>query len=117
MATTGFLVRRTLWTDLYIIALTRRVNFAVANGGSFIIFASDTSNNLFAAGSSFTLTVAFADGSTATAGFTIPTPPPANIALNYNGKLRDRVGRGDLALGADSSFRWDLHRDPSFRKW
>src|SRR5262249_22767641 len=80
-----------------------RVNFAVADGGSFSVFASDNSNNLFAGGSSFTLTVAFADGSTATASFTIPSPPPANIALNYNGKLRDRVGQGDLALGPDNS--------------
>ena len=38
------------------------VNFTLADGGSFNIFASDTANNLFAAGSSFTLTVAFSDG-------------------------------------------------------
>ena len=76
------------------------VNFALADGGSFSIFASDTSN-LFAAGSNFTLSVGFADGTTATASFTIPTPPPANIALNYNGKLRDRVGKSETALTAD----------------
>jgi Cep192 domain 4 len=79
------------------------VNFAVVNGGSFNIFASDTSNNLFAAGSSFTLTVTFSDGTTATASFTIPAAPPANIALNYNGKLRDRVGKSETALTADGS--------------
>src|SRR5262249_9553494 len=70
---------------------------------SFIIFASDNSTNLFAGGSSFTLTVAFADGSTATAGFTIPTLPPGNITLNYSGKLRDRVGQGETALTGDGS--------------
>jgi hypothetical protein len=79
------------------------VNFALADGGSFNIFASDTSNNLFAAGSGFTLTVVFADGTTATAAFTIPTPPSANIALNYSGKLRDRVGQGETALTGDGS--------------
>jgi hypothetical protein len=79
------------------------VNFTLADGGSFNIFASDTSNNLFAAGSSFTLTVGFSDGTTATASFTIPTPPPTNISLNYNGKLRDRVGQGETALTGDGS--------------
>jgi hypothetical protein len=47
------------------------VNFAVTDGGSFNVFASDASN-LFSAGSSFTITVLFADGTTATAGATVP---------------------------------------------
>ena len=42
------------------------VNFALGDGGSFSIFASDTSN-LFAAGSNFTLSVGFSDGTNATA--------------------------------------------------
>jgi hypothetical protein len=83
------------------------VNFAVADGGSFIVFASDTANNLFAAGSSFTLTVAFSDGTMATANTTIssstPPPNPVSITLGYLGKIRDRVGQGETALSADGA--------------
>jgi hypothetical protein len=51
---------------------TGAVSFAVADGGSFTVFASDFNNSLFGPGSSFALTVNFADGSTATAGATVP---------------------------------------------
>ncbi len=80
------------------------VNFAVSEGGSFNLFASDgTGSTYFPPGSTFNLTATFADGSTATASATVPAPPPANIALSFDGKLRDRVGRGDRLLSADGS--------------
>ena len=43
------------------------VNFPLTAGSSFNIFASNFQGAMFVAGSSFTLTVSFADGSTATA--------------------------------------------------
>ena len=43
------------------------VNFPLTAGSSFNIFASDFQGAMFVAGSSFTLTASFADGSTATA--------------------------------------------------
>jgi len=43
------------------------VNFGVTEGSSFKIFVSDFQNRMFLSGTPFTLTVNFADGSTATA--------------------------------------------------
>jgi hypothetical protein len=49
------------------------VNFPVSEGGSFNIFAADASSGsgYFTAGSVFTLTAAFSDGSTASVTVTI----------------------------------------------
>ena len=89
---------------LYNNSANASVNFAVSEGGSFNLFASDgTGSTYFPPGSTFNLTVTFADGSTATASATVPAPPPANIALSFDGKLRDRVGRGDRLLSPDGS--------------
>jgi hypothetical protein len=82
------------------------VNFAVADGGSFNIFASDSNNSLFPSGATLIVTVKFTDGTSATASATIsapPPPPPATISLAFGGKLRDRVGGGDAALTPDGS--------------
>jgi len=51
---------------------TGTVNFPVADGGSFVLFASDSNNSLFSPGTAFTLTVNFADGSSSTASVTVP---------------------------------------------
>jgi hypothetical protein len=49
------------------------VSFAVSEGGSFNLFASDgTGITYFPPGSTFNLTAIFADGSTATASAAIP---------------------------------------------
>ena len=89
---------------LYNSSASASVNFAVSEGGSFNLFASDgTGSTYFSPGSTFNLTATFADGSTATASAKVPAPPPANIALSFDGKLRDRVGRGDKLLSADGS--------------
>src|SRR5438876_81558 len=81
------------------------VGFAVADGGSFVIFASDVNNGLFTPNTSFALTVSFADGSTSMASVTVPAgpppPPPPTLTLSFAGKVRDKVGQGDTALGAD----------------
>jgi subtilase family protein/fervidolysin-like protein/HYDIN/CFA65/VesB family protein len=85
------------------------VNFPVSDGGSFNVFAADAASGsgYFTAGSAFTLTAAFSDGSSATASTTIQTAPPPptspTLALSFNGKLRDRVGRADAALSADGA--------------
>ena len=42
-------------------------------------------------------------GSTLTKAFTVNTPQTAKLSLVYNGKLRDKVGQGDTALGADGA--------------
>jgi hypothetical protein len=89
---------------LYNNAATAGVNFVVSEGGSFKLFASDgTGSTYFPPGSTFSLTATFADGSTTTASAMIPVPPSANIALSFDGKLRDRVGRGDKLLSPDGS--------------
>ena len=51
---------------------TMAVNFPVADGGSFVVFASDYLESEFMRGRGLTLTVTFADGSTATAMTTVP---------------------------------------------
>ena len=48
------------------------VNFPLTAGSSFNIFASNFQGAMFVAGSSFTVTASFADGSTATANVAIP---------------------------------------------
>jgi hypothetical protein len=51
---------------------TMAVNFPVADGGSFVVFASDYQSSEFLPGRTLTLTATFADGSTATALTTSP---------------------------------------------
>ncbi|HZS07245.1 MAG TPA: CAP domain-containing protein [Blastocatellia bacterium] len=50
---------------------TGTVNFTVADGVSFTIFASDYNNLMFAGGSTLTLTVGFSDGTKTTAALTL----------------------------------------------
>ncbi|HYB73317.1 MAG TPA: PQQ-dependent sugar dehydrogenase, partial [Candidatus Sulfotelmatobacter sp.] len=57
---------------------TSTVNFPVADGGSFYIFGSGSAP---APGATFTLTAAFADGTTATVGTTVGSPPTLTVAL------------------------------------
>jgi hypothetical protein len=51
---------------------TMAVNFPVADGGSFVLFAADWQSTGFQPGRTLTLTATFADGSTATAVTTVP---------------------------------------------
>jgi hypothetical protein len=76
------------------------VNSSLPDGSSLKIFAADFQNRMFLTGTPFTLTATFADGSTATANATIPTPNPT-ISLGFDGKLRDRVGQGESTLSSD----------------
>jgi hypothetical protein len=48
------------------------VNFALADGASFNVFASGDSRGLFTSGTNLTITVGFAGGATATKSVTIP---------------------------------------------
>jgi hypothetical protein len=80
------------------------VSFAIPDGGGFSIFGADTAATQFGSGAAFTLTVGFADGSTATATTTVGTPappPPPTLTLAYQGKVRDRVGQGNTAVAPD----------------
>jgi hypothetical protein len=85
------------------------VNFPLSDGSSFNIFAADASSGsgYFTAGSVFTLTADFSDGSSASAFTILPSAPPPpsapTLALSFDGKLTDRVGRADAALSADGS--------------
>src|SRR5947208_1394191 len=79
------------------------VSFPVADGGSFVVFASDSQGSEFLSGRTLTLTATFSDGSTATAVTTVQPAAPANVALVYNGMLRDRVGQGNTALAPDGA--------------
>src|SRR5207247_6533683 len=51
---------------------TLAVNFPVADGGSFVVFAADYLGSEFLPGRTLTLTATFSDGSTATASTTLP---------------------------------------------
>ena len=51
---------------------TMAVSFPAADGGSFIIFASDYQDLEFLRGRTLTLTATFSDGTTATAMTTVP---------------------------------------------
>jgi hypothetical protein len=84
------------------------VNFPVSDGSSFKLFAGESGGGTyFAVGATVTLTVKFSDGSTTTATAVVPSPPPPpsgpTLSMSFDGKLRDRVGRGDAALGADGT--------------
>jgi len=79
---------------------TMAVNFAVADGGSFQVFAADFAGVAFAPGLTLTLTATFSDGTTVTA-VTIAASAPPSVRLNYDGKLRDRVRAGNIGLGPD----------------
>jgi len=81
-------------------AANSSVNFSVADGGGFVVFASDN-GSLFGLGSVFTLTITFSDG-TLTATTTIATEESVP-SLTFAGRTVDRVGRGDAALSADGS--------------
>jgi hypothetical protein len=48
------------------------VNFTVANGGSFVLFASDYQGTEFLSGNTLTLTATFSDGTSATAAIIAP---------------------------------------------
>jgi hypothetical protein len=85
---------------------TMAVNFAVADGGSFKVFAADFADIEFAPGTTLTLTVRFSDGTAVTAttvASTVTPPSPPSLTLSYDGKLRDRVGQTNLGLGADGA--------------
>ena len=86
---------------------TAAVNFAVADGGTFVLFASDYAGIEFVSGATLTLTATFSDGTTAAATTTVGAPPspPSSAALSlaYNGTVRDRVGQGNTALAGDGA--------------
>jgi subtilisin family serine protease len=83
---------------------TMAVNFPVADGGSFVVFASDYQSSEFLPGRTLTLTATFVDGSTATAVTTVAAASgSANLTLTYNGLLSDRVGQGNRALAPDGA--------------
>src|SRR5207302_1270357 len=78
------------------------VNVTVTDGGSFYLFAADYYDTEFVPGVTLTLTAIFSDGTELTASTVVGTvAPPPSLALSFTGKLRDRVGQGNLTLGAD----------------
>jgi hypothetical protein len=84
--------------------VTAAVDLAVADGGSFRVFAADFADIEFVPGTTLTLTATFSDGTTvsaATVATAVTPPPPPSLGVVYNGKLRDRIGPGNLGLGPD----------------
>src|SRR5207248_8074479 len=79
---------------------TMAVNFRVADGDGFQLFAADWADVEFVPGTTLTVTATFSDGTTAS-GTTVADQP--TITLSYNGKLRDRVAQGNLGLGSDGA--------------
>ncbi|HEX6701425.1 MAG TPA: hypothetical protein VF101_11910 [Gaiellaceae bacterium] len=80
---------------------TATVDFGANGGDTFYIFGADLSPSLFVIGAHFQLTVWFGDSSIATATTTLIAPPTPTLTLSYRGKVRDRVGKGNTAVGAD----------------
>jgi hypothetical protein len=61
---------------------TMAVNFPVADGGSFVLFAADYLEGEFLAGNTLTLTATFSDGSTASASTTVPAGFTTSVVAN-----------------------------------
>jgi len=80
------------------------VSFPVADGGSFLAFAAeDPATGHFNGGRTLTVSVRFADGSTATASTTVVAPPPPTLTVSYLGRVRDRVGQGNTTFIPDGA--------------
>jgi len=63
---------------------TLAVNFPVADGGSFVVFAADYLGSEFLPGRTLTLTATFSDGSTAIGTITVPSAAPlVNVLKPY----------------------------------
>jgi hypothetical protein len=80
---------------------TASLTFPVIAGDTFYLFASDLYPSLFPSGVQFQLRVWFGDGSIATLTTTINSPPPPTLSLSFRGKVRDRVGKSNVAVAAD----------------
>src|SRR6266849_4830820 len=82
------------------------VSFAVADGSGFVLFAADS--NSFTAGSSFTLTANFVDGTTASATATVPVVPTISRVAPSAGapgaSLTVTVTGTSFQTGASASF-------------
>jgi hypothetical protein len=77
---------------------TSTISFPVPADGTFVLFGSESTSGHFASGSTFRLTVTFADNSTVTATAMLGGP---GLNLAYHGRVRDRVGRGNTGYTAD----------------
>ncbi len=63
------------WDTATLNATNGSVNFAVADGGSFAVFATDWYNGKFVAGTTLRLTATFTDDTVATASAVVPVVP------------------------------------------
>src|SRR5204863_225474 len=54
-------------------------------------------------GATLTVTAAFSDGTSTSASTTVAALGTPSLNLSYNGKLRDRVSQGNLALTPDGA--------------
>ncbi len=80
------------------------VNFTVADGARFRLFAANYADREFIAGTTLTVTAVFSDGTSASANTIVEVlPPPPSLTLSYDGKLLDRVGASNVGLGADGA--------------
>jgi hypothetical protein len=80
---------------------TMAVNFSVPDGGTFLLFASDSGGAAFVPGAALTVTATFSDGTTARGTTTVGGTALTTLNAIYNGKLRDRVGQGNTVLSSD----------------
>jgi subtilisin family serine protease len=84
------------------------VNYAVANGGVFFVFASDLSPTPYSSGAGFTLTATFADGTSAAATVTLPLMPTISSVSPSSGapgaSLTVTVTGTNFQTGASASF-------------
>ena len=77
------------------------VSFATTDGQSFYLFAPDLTPSLFTPGVQVRVQARLADGTTATADTTLVAPQPPTLTLGYEGKQRDRVGKGNSLTAPD----------------
>ena len=86
------------------------VSFTVANGGTFVLFASDYANMHFVTGATLTLNATFSDGSTATATTTAGNVASPVLAVTYGGKLRRPRRTGQHGVECGRRAGWHAHR-------
>src|SRR6059058_6143297 len=87
---------------------TGTVSFGVADGGAFLVFASDLNPTVFGSGASFTLTANFGDGTSAGATVSVPLMPTISSVSPSSGapgaSLTVTVTGANFQAGASAGF-------------
>src|SRR5213078_4181318 len=86
---------------------TGTVSFGVADGGAFLVFASDLNPTVFGSGASFTLIANFADGTSASASASVLMPTISSVSPStgvQGASLTVTVTGTNFQAGASAAF-------------